>query len=318
MAKKLIRFFTVKDDVMLDGADTFNAQYTLDKTEFETYNLIMFPVTFGATFQAQIDAARAYLIDDVVIDEQAQETADVEIKMKECCDNFQAMKPVVETVFPGKPAIWNQFGFNDYEKARKSQGKMIQFMEMLFETSEKYKTQLIAGGFTQIKIDKIETLKNELKAEEIVQELAKKERPVKTQERIILMNTVWATMQIINKASKAVFQGNYAKLAEYELPSRSQAGVTPIKGDVNPNQEVNILNMDFTADTEVKIKNTGAGSLLFGLAADALRHEDKLKVVAGSTQTVNAAVLGDISFKFLNVFNAESITGSYEVSIVME
>ena len=318
MAMKLIRFYTVKDNVMLDGADTFNAQYTLDKTEFEGYNIIMFPVTFGATFQAQIDAARACLIDDVVVDEQVQETADVGIKLKECCDNFQAMKPVVETVFPGKPAIWNQFGFNDYEKARKSQGKMIQFMEMLFETSTQYKTQLIAGGFTQVKIDKIETLKNELKAEQISQELAKKERPVKTQERIILMNTVWATMQIINKASKAVFQGNFAKLAEYELPRNSTAGVTPVKGDVNPNQEVNILNMDFTADTEVKIKNTGAGALLFGLALDATKHEDKLKVVAGSTQTVNAAVLGDISFKFLNVFNAESITGSYEVSIVME
>ncbi|MBI5402582.1 MAG: hypothetical protein HY959_04225 [Ignavibacteriae bacterium] len=317
MAKKSVRLYTVRDDVMLDGADRFNAQYTSDKADFEGFNIVMFPLTFGATFEAQIDAARACLRDMVVLDEQAEETAELGTKMKECCDYFQAMKPVIESVFPNKPAIWNQFGFNDYEKARKSQGKMIQFMEMLFEVSDKYKVELIAGGFTQVKIDKIETLAGELRQEQIDQEVAKKERPVKTQERIKLMNIVWATMQTINKASKAVYQGNYAKLAEYELPSNSQGGTVPFTGTVDPSQVVNIIEMEFTEDTELRIKNTGTYSLLFGLAPDIASHTDTLKVDPGITMTVTANVLGDINNKFLNVFNPAEVQGSYEVLVMI-
>jgi len=317
MAKKEVRLYTVRDDVMLDGADRFNAQYTGDKSNFEGFNIVMFPLTFGATFESQIDAARTTLKDMVVLDEQVEETTELGAKMKECCDYFQAMKPVIESVFPNKPAIWNQFGFNDYEKARKSQGKMIQFMEMLFEVSEKYNAELIAGGFTQVKIDKIETLAGELRQEQIDQEVAKKERPVKTQERIKRMNTVWSTMQTINKASKAVFQGNYAKLAEYELPKNSQGGTVPFTGTVDPSKIVNILEMEFTEDTEVKIKNTGLVSLYFGLAPDITTHEDKLKVDPEITMSITANVLGNVNNKFLNVYNSGDVQGSYEVLVVI-
>jgi hypothetical protein len=317
MAKKSVRFYTVRDDVMLDGADRFNAQYTSDKASFEGFNTVMFPVTFSATFEAQIDAARACLRDMVVLDEQAEETAELGTKMKECCDYFQAMKPVIESVFPNKPAIWNQFGFNDYEKARRSQGKMIQFMEMLYEVSDKYKAELIAGGFTQIKIDKIQTLANELRQEQIGQEVAKKERPVKTQERIKLMNAVWTTMQTINKASKAVYQGDFAKLNEYELPRNSQGGTVPFIGTVDPNQVVNIIEMEFTEDTEIKIQNTGTKSLMFGLAPDISTHEDKLRVDSGVTMEITANALGSVKNKFLNVFNPEGVQGSYEVLVLI-
>lgn len=317
MAKKVVRLYTVRDDVMLDGADRFNGQYTADKTDFETFNTVMFPITFSATFLAQIDAARACLKDDVVIDEQVEETVEVGAKLKECGDYFQAMKPVIESVFPNKHAIWNQFGFNDYEKSRKSQGKMIQFMEMLYNVSDKYKTELIAGGFTQIKIDKIQTLGNELRQEQLDQELAKKSRPVKTQERINLMNIVWKTMQTINRATKGIYIGNYAKLNEYELPGRSQAGEQPISGNVEDGGTVNILEMDFTEDTEIRITNTGNVPLSFCIAPDATSHEDKLTVDAGLTETVTANVLGDISNKFLNVYNGGGETGSYEVLVMI-
>lgn len=317
MAKKVVRYFTVRDDVMLDAADRFHSQYTTDEADFAAWNAVMFPPAFNTDFKAKIDAARAYIRDYVVVDEQVEETVELGTKLKECGNYYQAMKPVIESTFPNKPAVWNQFGFNDYEKARRSQGKMILFMEMLYETSEKYKTELIANGFTQPKIDAIETLKEELRTEQIEQETAKKQRPVKTQERINLMNAVWVEMQNINKASKAVYQGNYAKLNEYELPAGSGGAEVPITGTVAAHSVVNILDMEFTEETVLRIKNTGTTELFFGLGSLPDEQVNNVPMAPDEERDVNAIELGNIEFTFLNVFNDTDDEGSYSVLVLV-
>ncbi|MBN1634256.1 MAG: hypothetical protein JW917_08845 [Ignavibacteria bacterium] len=317
MAKRVVRQYTVRDDVMLDAADRFHSQYEADEADFSAWNAVMFPPAFKSDFKDKIDAARAYIRDNVVVDEQVEETVEVGEKLKECGNYFQAMKPVIESTFPNKPAIWNQFGFNDYEKARRSQGKMILFMEMLYETSEKYKTELIANGFTQLKIDAIETLKEELRAEQIEQEVAKKQRPVKTQERVTLMNAVWVEMLKINKASKAVYQGNYAKLNEYELPAGSGGSVTPITGTVAAHSVVNILDMEFSEDTELRIKNTGTTALFFGLASTPEEQVTNMNFPPDDEKEVLASELGNIDFNYLNVFNDTEEEGSYSVLLLV-
>jgi len=317
MATKAVRIFTVRDDVMLDAADRFHAQYLLDEADFSGWNAVMFPAAFKTDFNAKIDAARAYVRDNVVVDEQVEETKELDVKLKECRNYFQAMKPVIESTFPNKPAVWNQFGFNDYRDASKSQGKMILFMEMLYETSEKYKTELIANGFTQLKIDAIETLKEELRAEQIEQEVAKKQRPVKTQERITLMNAVWEDMLKINRASKAVYQGNYAKLNEYELPAGSGGAVVPITGTVAAHSVVNILDMEFTEETVLRIKNTGMVQLSFGLASTPDEQVSNIILEPDEEREVSSSELGNIDFTYLNVFNDTDDEGSYSVLVLV-
>ena len=201
MIYKVVRLYTVRDTVMLDSSDVFYTLYSSDETDFQGYNLVLFPVNFKTDFLAEIDAARLVKKDMVVVDEQVDENAEVIGKHKECCDYFQGMKQVIEETFPNKPAVWNQLGYNDYQAAYHSQGRMIQFMEMLYLTSDTYKVELIAKGFTQPKIDMILQLKNEIRQEQVEQETAKKERPVKTQETILILNKPWLSMRKINRAS---------------------------------------------------------------------------------------------------------------------
>lgn len=317
MAKKAVRLYTVRDDVMLDAADRFHSQYETDEADFAAWNAVMFPPAFKTDFKDKIDAARAFVRDNVVVDEQVEETMEVGEKLKECGNYFQAMKPVIESTFPNKPAIWNQFGFNDYRKSHRSHGKMILFMEMLYETSEKYKTELIANGFTQLKIDAIETLKEELRTEQIEQEVAKKQRPVKTQERITLMNAVWAEMLKINKASKAVYQGNYAKLNEYELPAGSGGAEVPITGTVAAHSVVNILDMEFSEETMLRIKNTGTVQLYFGIASTPEEQVTSMIFEPDEEKDVSASELGNIEFTYLNVYNEKDDEGSYSVLVLV-
>ena len=48
--------------------------------------------------------------------------------MNECREYFQMMSAFIEKAFPNRKEIWTQFGVNDYEKARVSETKMIQFL----------------------------------------------------------------------------------------------------------------------------------------------------------------------------------------------
>lgn len=318
MAVKVERQYSVRDDKMLDAGDRFHAQYVTDKADYEGYNIVMYPPTYGTSLKAKIDAARAVDTDNLVIDEMVEETVTVESKMKECGNYFQKMKPVIESVFPNNHAVWNQFGFNDYKACHNVQGKMIMFMDTLFKTATNYSVELIAGGFTAPKIAAIETLANELRDLETDQEVIKKERPLKTQTRINLYNEVWAEMQKINRSSKAIYMGNYAKLNQYELPAGSNAGEEPIKGEVPDGVVVNVIEMEFTEQTRLKLKNTGAKELVFCMAPDAVTGEGGLKVPSSSETIVNAAEIGSVDLKFLNVYSNDTGKGSFEVWLVLE
>jgi hypothetical protein len=220
MEKQVQRKFKMADHIMMKEAVSFQSLYESDKADFEAYNNVIFHAGFGAGFLALIDSARSFVKDNVVMYTQAQETAEFCAKHKECCKFFQLIKPEIKHIFCDKAAILNQFGFNDYQTASKIKWKMINFMDVLFETATHYSAELIAGGFAAAKIARIETLAHELKAEQLDKDEKKKGRPVTTSERITLYNEVWDVMLVINSASKAVYMGNYAKLKQYELPHK--------------------------------------------------------------------------------------------------
>ena len=319
MAIKIVRLYNCPDSVMLVSADTLYVLYVEDESEFFAYNPVMFPPGFKTIFQTHITAARDVIKDVVVVDEQQEETFEVTAKMKECFSYFQKMKPTIMFTFPNKPAVWNQFGFNDYDFARRSQGRMVQFMDMLHKTSVKYSVELIAKGWTQLKIDECETLAGQLNVENTEQEQAKKNRPVETQERIVILNTCWEDMVFVTNAAKAVFYDDYAKLHQYTLPSGGGDEQHTFDVDVITGATVNILQQIFTANDEITLENTGTGDLDFGLmklVGDVVNAGTGVNVAAGTTQTVTASQLGDVTQNhFLNVTNNSGVDGSCSVMI---
>ncbi|MFC2092667.1 hypothetical protein ACFLSV_02090 [Bacteroidota bacterium] len=256
--------------------------------------------------------------DMVVVDEQAEETEEVTAKMKECMAYFQKMKPTIVFAFPGKPAMWDQFGFDDYKVADRSQGRMVQFMEMLVKITDKYKTTLLAAGFTQAKIDAGITLASEIRQEQLDQELAKKDRPLETQERIIILNTCWDAMVFVTSAAKAVFYDNFAKLHQYTLPEGGSDEQHTFKGTVAPGGTANAVERTFNADDEVTIEAKDA-DLEYGLmlsVGDPVAPGSGVTIHAGTSQTVTASQLGDVTQNhFLNVTNNSGVEGSYKVVV---
>ena len=74
---------------------------------------------------------------------------------------------------------------------------------------------MIAQGFTQARIDEVNSIKTALDTANQNHEAFKKNRPVLTQERVGKMNAAWERMLDVCKAAKFVYSENHAKLSRY-------------------------------------------------------------------------------------------------------
>ena len=219
MAKKdqVLRLYSITDPEMYEAAKAKRGFFLEDKADFIAFDGD-FADPFAADWLTLISDAEALPQDETIDDQLTQLTAAVEAEMVKCRDKFQDAKYFIEKTFPNNAPVWNEFGYNNYEAARKSQVRMIQFMKNFHSVATKYKIQLIAKGYAQPKIDEIETFRAALDAANQVQELFIGNLPVQTQTRHLKNNEVWNTMVQVCTAGKRIFKNDFAKYQRYLLP----------------------------------------------------------------------------------------------------
>ena len=88
-------------------------------------------------------------------------------------------------------------------------------------------------------------------------------------------------------------------------------------GTVGENVTHTIVEDVFSDDFEIELTNVGTTDLMFCLSAtEGEACTDGITVASGTSQTVNASELGDVSNTFLNVTNLSPDTeGSYSVAM---
>lgn len=215
----LMRKFKFSDADMLQDADTMLSIYGKEEAAFVQFNNIIFSPAFKTDFQQLISEARDSLRDELIIDEQAEKTTKVEEVMEKCRQYFRLVRFLVERAFPGDKNIYNQFGFNDFENARRSHNGMRIFLDMIKNPVEKYNTSLIAIGAPGNLVQQLNQLLQELHAAKTEQEDFKKYRPAATDRRIELMNLVWDKMIDIYDSAQLIFYNNPTKLQLFALRS---------------------------------------------------------------------------------------------------
>ncbi|MGD8782704.1 MAG: hypothetical protein PVH88_27585 [Ignavibacteria bacterium] len=221
-AEDINRNFTISDADMLQASRVMHGIFSGDKASFTAFDAA-FDDPFADNWLQKINDCSDLGQDSSYLDSQVALTKGVESKMEECRSFYSSMKYFVETAFPGKKEIWLRFGFDDYDKARRNETKMIRFLGVLYQTAEEYKTELTAAGFGEEKIEQIKTLQSELTSADYEQEMSKKKRPVVTQERVETMNECYAFMQKVSKAGKIIFVSDHAKYEQYLLPNERSA-----------------------------------------------------------------------------------------------
>ncbi|MBI5214461.1 MAG: hypothetical protein HY960_01770 [Ignavibacteriae bacterium] len=215
--KEVVRLYTMADSDMMQVSEKTREAFIEDNADFQAFDPD-FKDPYAANWQSEIDAAKSVPTDNVIVDTMTILTTATENAMELCRNKFQSMKFFIEKAFPNKTSIWNEFGYNDYDRSRTSHPLMISFMRDLYAVAQKYSAELIAKNFTQAMIDEIGTLLNQLNSSDTAQEAYKGTREVLTQNRIILLNQVWTTTVTVCRAGKLIYMNNYAKYQRYVLP----------------------------------------------------------------------------------------------------
>lgn len=211
------RLFKFPEAKLLEYAQVVATMYPKDAASFMAFDS-SFTAEYGDAIMDSIMAVKALKSDQVAIDEMVELTQLVLDAMADCNQSYKTIAYFVRKAFKNNKAVQNQFGFNDIEKVRKSQPKMVLFMEQHAGTSTKYKAELIAQGCQEVTIDNLLSKAQALLAANVKQEEYKKERGVLTQDRTELLNEVYKLTKPVSDVAQIVYSEDPARLAKYDMP----------------------------------------------------------------------------------------------------
>ena len=228
--KKIEREYNLEDLDMLQLAQVFHDNFIIDETAFVAA-FPMLDAPFAANFQTAIDAA-----DD--IPSGAEVDSLIAVITEGLNNQMPLARAALQKLYTYTDLTWNSlaktnsFGKNRYEKARQSQIRIKELLELAHRQAEvaENKVDLIASGYTQGDIDELETIMDEIDSLNRDQEDALSNRGIQTQVRVTAMNAVWEFMRQINKTSKVVFVDSPAKLDMYLLYPTSSSGLPKVLG----------------------------------------------------------------------------------------
>lgn len=230
--KKATRDFKISSASMLIDSRVTLKEFIPDQKEFENLDADFAP-PFEKNWQAAIDVAEALPTDEDTVDIQTGYTETVESTMEQCRKAFQDAKYFIEKAFPTKKAVQKEFGFDDYDEARKNVPKMTTFMGVLSKKVVKYQAQLLAVKFPKTSIDNILNLAKTLLDDKTEQETVINSRLSLTEDRTEKLNNVWAFRRQVAKAAKNIYKDNYSKYRMYLLPASEESGdIFDIQGTI--------------------------------------------------------------------------------------
>jgi hypothetical protein len=225
MAQKVEPKFNKTYDLLLEQAGVMHGHLSNDIALF-TADFPKIDAAFVTDFENAIDAADNTPSDEEVVNDQQVKTLSVIQIMKTARKRMQRLFIYADLAFEDNPLAREIFGHHLYQKHKTNQLKMLEILELAHKKAEDadYKQDLIDEGFTQLRIDELETLRVGLQDANLQQEGHKTDRPVISQTRVTNMNAVWDFMVEVNKASKVVFEDDYAKQQQYFLYPENSSG----------------------------------------------------------------------------------------------
>lgn len=217
------RNYNFADADMTQTSRTKRQHYINHQADFTGFDSVEFTVGFETDWLAAIEAAESAETAEARDDEQRQETADVNEVMGQFQAKYGEIKYFVEKVHGGKPTA-DKFGLDDYDEARKSQSEAANFLQRLYDlcNGTTYKPGLLAAGLTQLKIDEILTIKQDLVKEDTEQNVFSENSGLATKERIDILNACWLFSQKVNKASKVIYREQPELLNLFLFPRGSE------------------------------------------------------------------------------------------------
>jgi hypothetical protein len=307
------RIFKKSDGEMLSQADVFYDSITEDKAAFVNFDS-MFDDPYIPDFKTKIDAGYALKSDDYYKEVIAQNTEILDLAIVKGKDEFFYAEHFVDKLEKNTPGIKDKFGYRRYDRARKSQTGMVLLMDDFHDVAVEYAAELILEGYSQVKIDNLEVVYQNIRKANKNQEKAKKDRKIATNTRIETLNTVWEVMAEISKVAKIIYADDYGHYQRYLLYEHEAAGGPVTYSGTVPADGTATVKEDVVPTDNFLLKNPGTTVLKYCLGDDLIPCADGIEVQPNAQHQTTAAELG--TGTILKVSNKSVDTeGSYEVVV---
>ena len=261
----IFRNFSGSDAFMLNEARVNQSLLQQDLPAFTAFDATL-NAAWSAAYLADIVAAETIIADTAVIDQQVQTGENVDAIIVAARNKYSEIKYYVQKAPEFSVGMQGEFGLNDYDTVRRSKVRMAQFLDEMHDAATKYKVQLIARGYTQAKIDQIQTLRQSLLAAMTAKGTFTKGRPKLTEDRINLLNKVYDKMTQVNTAAQLVYLTDAAKRAQFVYePTGDTEDYSEYTGAVPAGAEQTVATVPYEPTRELTFRNTGVAPLQFFL-----------------------------------------------------
>lgn len=312
--KEITRHYSGNDAFMTESA---RVNYNLandDLAKFTAFDSTI-DEAYMAAYLADIETAETVVADTAVSDQQVQTTENVLSQMDLARAKYNEVKYFVQKAFPNSPATQGEFGLNDYMDARRSENKMIQFLDEMHKACVKYQTQLVAAGYNAPAIAAIQTIRTDLLNKNTTQEVFKKQRPKLTENRIKILNAVYGRLSLINAAAQVIYANDYAKKRQFVYDISADKGLQEYEGTVAAGALKTVATVAVSEDAVFTFKNTGTVPLVFCLSPTQNLEGIQIPIGGGATISKTAGDLNP-NAGFLLVKNTDAANaGSYLITL---
>jgi len=217
-----LRAFNMSDADMCSESRTKRQHFIDNKPDFVAFDAD-FDDPFVTDWLTAIEAAEGVEDDETRDDVLQQETEDVSVEMKNARKKVTEVGYFANKALPTDKKALAELGIGEVSAANTAQ-LMVRFLTKLHGLADgKFKAPLLAAGYTQPKIDEIETIKNALATENAQQDSFAEKSPKATNARINILNTAFAFWQKVNAASKSIYYDDPLNLNLYLFPRGTEA-----------------------------------------------------------------------------------------------
>ncbi|WP_421919068.1 hypothetical protein [Marinifilum sp.] len=214
------RLYNCSDAVFISFSGQIISILDQEHSKFELFSNHFTPETLQA-LKDKLASADKIPSDNVYIDIQAKSTENINKAVDDCGKLYQRCKFDIELVFPNEKNIWNQFGFNDYEDARKSARNMYMFYSDFQFMVNLHKDELMKTAWTEERFTQIEQHKTNLKSLMDAQTKSMVERGKATEKRVEALNVLYDGLAKYVKAAKYIYEDNEEILKWFKFPVTS-------------------------------------------------------------------------------------------------
>lgn len=312
--EEIKRIFPNSDAEMTESARVIHGLLISDLPKFTAFDSTI-TAAYADLFLTAIDNADTVVADTAVIDMLVQKTESIQSNMDKAKNKYADVKYFVQKTFASSVGTQNEFGLNDYERARKNPAQMIQFLDEMYKSCIKYKTQLEAKGFGAAAIAEIQSIRNELQTSNTDQKLFKKERPRLTEERIVILNNCFEYVTEVNAAAQRVYKDDFAKRNQFVYSTATAISGIAFNGEVAPNSVVTAGTVAFAADTIFTFKNAGLVPLVICLSTTTAFEGIEVAIGGGASVNKTASELNPNATNILVKNAAATGVGVYEIEV---